>query len=222
MYEADPSMYLTKGSECKIVHFVRHAEGIHNAAARDQPDDFWGSLFNSPEMWDAPLNSAGKQQCEVLMEHITRSGIETDLVIVSPLTRTLQTAALSFGLACPKAPMLASELCRERIAVYTSEGRSNTSDLKRDWPKVDFSEITAETDPMFENKEEDDMVGARSLTFIDTLMARPESSIAVVSHSVFLQQLYRQFEHSLPADFHEKRQDFATLRTVAICPADKA
>jgi len=32
--------------------------------------------------------------------------------------------------------MVAHELCRERIAVYTSEGRSEKSSLVKNWPKV--------------------------------------------------------------------------------------
>lgn len=70
----------------------------------------------------------------------------------------LQTAQLSFGLTHPLIPTVAHELCRERIAKYTSEGRANTSVLKKDWPKVDFSLIEHETDPMFAFKEQDEQV----------------------------------------------------------------
>jgi len=83
--------------------------------------------------------------------------------------------------------MLASESCRERIAVYTSEGRANLSELKKAWPTVDFSLITSEQDPMFADKEEDSAVAARALQFINWVMALPERRIAVVTHSVFLQ-----------------------------------
>ncbi|KAJ1480019.1 hypothetical protein T484DRAFT_2828875 [Baffinella frigidus] len=59
--------------------------------------------------------------------------------------------------------MLACETCRERIGEYTSEGRAKTSELIVQWPKVDFSEIVSEEDPMFQNKEADAAVGERAL-----------------------------------------------------------
>ncbi len=43
---------------------------------------------------------------------------------------------LSFGETHPHTPFLAHELCRERIAVYASEGRSDTAHIKAGFPKV--------------------------------------------------------------------------------------
>lgn len=142
------------------------------------------------------------------------------MIVVSPLTRTLETASLSFGAAHPEIGMLASELCRERIAVYTSEGRARLSALKAAWPKVDFSEMSEEEDSMFAHKESDPLVARRALEFVDWLTKRPERRIAVVTHSVFLQNLYRNYSETLPTSFFEQRQDFATMKTVAVVPRD--
>jgi hypothetical protein len=51
-------------------------------------------------------------------------------------TNKYQTAMLSFGETHPRTPFLAHELCRERIAVYASEGRSDTALIKKNFPKV--------------------------------------------------------------------------------------
>eukprot|EP00285_Hemiselmis_virescens_P014227 CAMPEP_0173383944 /NCGR_PEP_ID=MMETSP1356-20130122/6514_1 /TAXON_ID=77927 ORGANISM="Hemiselmis virescens, Strain PCC157" /NCGR_SAMPLE_ID=MMETSP1356 /ASSEMBLY_ACC=CAM_ASM_000847 /LENGTH=237 /DNA_ID=CAMNT_0014339049 /DNA_START=320 /DNA_END=1033 /DNA_ORIENTATION=+ len=221
LFEAHPSMHLSQSDDkAKLVHFVRHAEGLHNAAHRDNEEKFWKELHNSPQMWDACLTKEGETQCAGLEEMILSEGIDVDLIVVSPLTRTLQTAELSFGQTHPKTPMIAHELCRERIAVYTSEGRSDTSVVAKRFPKVDFSLVTDEKDMMFDKKEKDSEVGARAQRFVEWLMTRPEKRIAVVSHSVFLQQLYLSYKETLPEDFYTERQDFAGLKTALICYAE--
>jgi len=218
LFPAHPSMHLHPSDEkSKLVHFVRHAEGLHNAAHRDREEEFWKTLFNSDEMWDAPLTKEGEAQCAGLEEVILSEGIDVDLIVVSPLTRTLQTAQLSFGKTHPKTPAIAHELCRERIAVYTSEGRTDTSVVAQRFPQVDFSLVTNEKDTMFQHKEKDEDVGARAKLFVEWLMARPESRIAVVSHSVFLQQLYLAYQETLPHEFYSERQDFAGLKTALLC-----
>ncbi len=178
--------HLTDAS-AKLIFFVRHAEGTHNAAAARDRALFMEKLFDSPTFWDAPLTPRGIEQCARLKTEIDAVGADVELIVVSPLTRTLQTGSLSFGAAYPSVRMLASESCRERIAVYTSEGRANLSELKKAWPKVDFSQLTSEQDPMFADKEEDSVVAARALHFMNWVMALPERRIAVVTHSVFLQ-----------------------------------
>lgn len=215
MFEADASMYLTD-EVSKLIFFVRHAEGTHNAAARDKNEEFRKNLFNSPTLWDAPLTPTGLEQCARLKSEIDSVGADVDLIVVSPLTRTLQTASLSFGTSQPLTPMLACETCRERIAVYTSEGRAQLSELKPKWPLVDFSQILSEEDKMFSQKEDDKVVAERALVFMNWLMQRPERRIAVVSHSVFLQNMYKNYSETLPASFFNERQEFAGMKTVAV------
>lgn len=57
---------------------------------------------------------------------------------------------------------------------------------------------------MFAVKEKDEEVGVRARKFLDWVMARQEKRIAVVSHSVFLQQLYLCFKDTLPDEFYTK------------------
>ena len=80
---------------------IRHAEGTHNVAAREFGSD--KILVNNPDFWDAPLTPTGVQQCLELRQALRvrpsqgRSFTHFDLVICSPLTRTLQTATHIFG-----------------------------------------------------------------------------------------------------------------------------
>jgi broad specificity phosphatase PhoE len=73
--------------------------------------------------WDAKLTEKGEQQCADLKEAIKARPhpLDVECVIVSPLTRTLQTAYLSLGAAEEEGapPFIANEMCRERIADFT-------------------------------------------------------------------------------------------------------
>jgi len=63
----------------------------------ERKEEFWEKLFDSPEMWDAPLTDKGKEQCAGLAQQIDQEGADVDLIVVSPLTRTLQVRILMPG-----------------------------------------------------------------------------------------------------------------------------
>mmetsp|Transcript_1084 Transcript_1084/g.2796 ORF Transcript_1084/g.2796 Transcript_1084/m.2796 type:complete len:112 (-) Transcript_1084:540-875(-) len=105
-------------------------------------------------------------------------------------------------------------MCRERMEVYASEGRTPIRRLRALFPQVDFSRIKNDGDEWWSTRENDEQVGLRSLVFLDHLMQLPYQRIAVVTHSVFLQCLYREFRSSLPSEFYSQRQGFAAMRVV--------
>ncbi|KAG0448793.1 hypothetical protein HPP92_027667 [Vanilla planifolia] len=78
--------------QCKILHLVRHAQGIHNVAAEKDH-----SAYLSEKYFDAHLTSLGWNQVDNLRRHVISSGLakKIDLVITSPLLRTMQTAVES-------------------------------------------------------------------------------------------------------------------------------
>ncbi|KAJ1403656.1 Histidine phosphatase superfamily, clade-1 [Sesbania bispinosa] len=79
---------------CKTIHLVRHAQGIHNVDG----DKNYKAYLKS-EYFDAHLTPLGWQQVDNLRKHVRASGLinRIDLVITSPLMRTLQTAVGVFG-----------------------------------------------------------------------------------------------------------------------------
>lgn len=105
---------------CKIIHWVRHAEGVHNVESRKNHD-----FLMSSSLFDSQLSPLGCQQVRDLRNHVRSSELlqKIDLVITSPLLRyssfvsketfkcscfedwcwrvivyrTMQTAALAFG-----------------------------------------------------------------------------------------------------------------------------
>ncbi|KAL2936573.1 Phosphoglycerate mutase-like protein 1 [Bienertia sinuspersici] len=131
-----PSLYPLH--HCKIIHLVRHAQGVHNIEGEKNH-----KAYMKPEYFDAPLTPLGWQQVDNLRKHVHDSGLykRIELVVASPLLRTMQTAVGVFGgegytdkmdvlpmmvanagssdrsaissLNCP--PIMAVELCREHL-----------------------------------------------------------------------------------------------------------
>ncbi|KAK6940289.1 Histidine phosphatase superfamily, clade-1 [Dillenia turbinata] len=170
----------------KTIHLVRHAQGIHNVEGEKDHD-----AYLSYDFLDAHLTPLGWQQVDHLRKHVHACGLskKIELVIVSPLLRTMQTAVGVFGgegysdginvpplmvknvgksqraaissLNCP--PFIAVELCREQLI-------ENDEDIL--W-KPDV-------------REEKEEVAARGMEFLNWLWTREEKEVAVVTHSSFL------------------------------------
>ncbi|GAX82897.1 hypothetical protein CEUSTIGMA_g10323.t1 [Chlamydomonas eustigma] len=74
--------------QTKLVHFIRHGQAFHNIAENHR----------SEEWFDAHLTPEGWRQAEQLRSRMVAETIQTpELVIVSPLTRALETVVGVFG-----------------------------------------------------------------------------------------------------------------------------
>ena len=186
----------------KQLLLLRHAEGRHDAAIRGRRD--WRALLREPALKDALLTPAGEAQAKALNAKLraNASFVPPELIVVSTLSRTIQTAALAFeGLDGDAKPYLSTELARERIAYNECDHRRTRSELQATWgpDTVDFSGVAEDDSLWTERKEvEPDEMNAtlcteRSREFLEFLMERPERRIAVVSHRVFLAHLLRPY-----------------------------
>jgi len=102
-----PGSVLVKKDRVKTILFIRHAEGTHNQAAREEGE----GAYKSWAWEDAELTTVGIAQAQDGLRRRVkgREGEEggeegeggteeaVDLVVVSPLRRTLHTAMLAFG-----------------------------------------------------------------------------------------------------------------------------
>ncbi|XP_018859845.2 phosphoglycerate mutase-like protein 1 isoform X1 [Juglans regia] len=190
---------------------VRHGQGIHNVEG-----DKNYKAYLSPDYFDAHLTPLGWQQVDNLRKHVHASGLSKtiDLVITSPLLRTIQTAVGVFGgegyadkadvlplmvanagnsgraaissLNCP--PIIAVEHCREHLGVHPCDKRRNISDYQFLFPAIDFSPIENDEDVLWKAniRETKEEVAARGLKFMNWLWTRKEKEIAIVTHSGFL------------------------------------
>ena len=169
----------------KKIHFIRHAEGHHNAATTLSGNndcltvDHAGQCPADHLLWDARLTDVGVAQAKSLRDHLAtrpsggQSFTSFDLVVVSPLTRTCETALHVFGRArkpgCPAfldagltpaqspearagqvtaAPrILVREECRERWGKFVCDGRRPISAIIKEFPDFDFSEVGCSPNP---------------------------------------------------------------------------
>ncbi|XP_050904832.1 phosphoglycerate mutase-like protein 1 isoform X2 [Lathyrus oleraceus] len=205
---AGPSLYPLHHS--KTIHLVRHAQGVHNVEGEKNHD-----AYLSYDYFDANLTPLGWKQVENLQKHVKANELpkKIELVVVSPLLRTMQTAVGVFGgeaytdgisepplmienvghsdhpsvsaLNCP--PFIAVELCREQMGQHPCDKRRTVGEYRHMFPGIDFSLIETDEDtwwkPEREKKEE---VTGRGLKFLEWLCTRKEKEIAVVTHSSFL------------------------------------
>ncbi|XP_019152877.1 PREDICTED: phosphoglycerate mutase-like protein 1 isoform X1 [Ipomoea nil] len=203
---------------CKTIHLVRHAQGFHNVEGEKD-----NNAYLLPHLFDANLTPLGWQQVDNLRKHVNSSGLSkrVELVVTSPLLRTIQTAVGVFGgegyaddiqglplmvtnagnssrpaissLNCP--PFLAMELCREHTGVHWCDKRRNISEYKPQFPAIDFSLIEHNDDILWKEdiRETDEELATRGMKFLNWLLTRKEKEIAVVTHSGFLIHTLRQF-----------------------------
>ncbi|KMZ56386.1 Phosphoglycerate mutase-like protein [Zostera marina] len=189
---------------CKTLHLVRHGQGTHNIVDVEELDEFHFDAYLTPQGW---------QQVDDLRRHVRSSGLfkKVDLVIVSPLLRTLQTAVGVFGgdsytdgiplmvenvgssdhpaiscLNCP--PFLALEKCREIISAYPCDKRRSVSEYRKLFPAIDFSMIENNDDILWDGVkiETNEELASRGVDFLNWLWSRKEKEIAIVTHSGLL------------------------------------
>lgn len=89
-----PRLTVLPMGHTKVLHLIRHGEGFHNVAGGADP-----AAYRHWDWEDAHLTPAGWEQALALRAHLAGLGpaFRPGLVVVSPLTRTLQTAAGVFG-----------------------------------------------------------------------------------------------------------------------------
>lgn len=244
-------------SRTKKVHFIRHAEGYHNVATKKTGDNRCllrgdGPASSHP-LYDARLTEEGIRQSEKLRQILARrpsggrSFTAFDLVVVSPLTRTCETAQHIFGrartpgtpafldpgrapegtlehkagISVPAPRVLVREECRERWGHYVCDGRRPIREIAAEFPEFDFSQMTLDDDAFYgDDRESDEHCCERGVRFLEWLNSRPEKCIAVVTHSSFLRHLFGQFGDNLHEDDKDNLQRLAgncELRSVVLC-----
>jgi broad specificity phosphatase PhoE len=192
----------------KVV-LIRHGVAQHNVLVNGQRPN-----LHDPQLLDPPLTYDGKQQALEIGERLsmwyrtTTLPLENEtpqLILVSPLTRCLQTATLAFlpghqyWTGKEKRQWVATELCREAYGMHYPDRRRNVSVLKQHWPLVEWDTTNistmAETDISWQPDKRETIpdVLHRIAQFWDLVVQRPEEDIVVVTHGVWMEACLNQY-----------------------------
>ncbi|KAK4225987.1 histidine phosphatase superfamily [Podospora fimiseda] len=157
---------------------VRHAQALHNVD-RDYT------------IHDPPLSELGRAQCLDLKSNLVPkipSQLDVELIIVSPMKRTIETALIAFPeLINRGVPIVAHAGWQENSSQCCDIG-SSLNDLPAEFPQVDFSQVDRTFPLKFRNEYaySRPAILARGQSVLKDLYERKEKAIIVVSHSGFL------------------------------------
>lgn len=154
---------------------------------------FYAVADNHIQDWTIPdpsLTDLGIQQCRELSEHLQRNlpiADEAELIVVSPLRRTLHTAQLGLDWLIERGvPVQPRGEWQENSNMPCDTG-THVETLVREFPQFSYDTVF----PEFPNKTgrwafSEEAILQRGSDCRRWLKSRPEKVIAVVTHSAFL------------------------------------
>jgi broad specificity phosphatase PhoE len=167
----------------KTIYWIRHAESFSNTS-----EGGW-------QIIDPGLTELGIVQCETLKKHISSEKIldNVDLILVSPLSRTLETCVKVFDDCFYKIPILSIEEIREQMDKPCHK-RKNISEKKNKFKPIDFSKLD-DYDKEFDKyngSESKTNVIKRCKKFIAWLKNQKQTNIIVITHGNFLYPMFNE------------------------------
>ena len=170
----------------KEIYLIRHAQSEANAAL---------DLDNPTFYYDARITPLGKKQALNTQKKL--KNIDFDLLLCSPLTRTLETFSLIFP--SPISNTIILPFVREHLDHSCDVGRQ-PSILKKEFNNLNFDEIenfwwnnNIPIDEKKINYESIDDLDKRIQKFKNWINERPEKKIALVSHGTFISRIIHFF-----------------------------
>ena len=140
-------------------------------------------------IFDAPITKLGESQAKRARLEVEKLNIKN--VIVSPFTRTLQTAQLIFG---NKLPFQINAEVREQL-VNSCDVGSPPQKLAEDFPHLNFNHLDecwwheGEKDYRGISVEPEELLMERADRFVDYMERECIQSTAIVSHGNFIRAL---------------------------------
>ena len=167
----------------KSLYLIRHGYALHNELF----PKLGVRAFRIPATIDAPLTHEGHLQA-IELGYSWKEKEEIELILVSPLTRALETCMNIFG--DTNIPIESHEFLREYpIGEDTCNKRSSLNLLKKKYPKINFN-LSDDEDTLWRenNRESINELENRLQIMIDYLKLKSEKKIAIIGHSSFIGQ----------------------------------
>lgn len=155
------------------MYFIRHGQSEFNI--------HFDRTGKDPQIPDSPLSSFGVHQVEAAAKKLAQTKIE--VIISSPYTRALQTAAAIAGVL--KAPIHVEPLVGER-RLYSCDIGTPVPTLKQRWSQVDFAAMPEEGEWWMPFHESASALEKRATAFSVKAAALRKDTTLVVSHWYFL------------------------------------
>ncbi|KAB8302472.1 hypothetical protein EYC80_005878 [Monilinia laxa] len=174
---------------------IRHAQALHNVSHKAR-----NYQLHDPALTDLGFGT----QCDELarfLENDVPLAQKIDLIVVSPMRRTLQTAQQGLGWLIKRGvPVILRPEWQENSDKPCDTG-TPIELMAKEWPQFDWSTV----DPLFPEKSgiygySKAALTERGITARKWLQQRPEKVIAVVSHSAFLRTCI-SYRHYANADY---------------------
>lgn len=171
----------------KTVHFIRHGEGVHNIAYYLYDT----AAYFMEEYRDPELTETGKDQA--ILARYSKPELQlVDMVLVSPLMRTMQTADIIFK---NHSNVHALSLIKEANYEHTCNQSKSTKDLRPLFPHVNYKTIDIDVFDQLDNKQKDLQ---KCFAILDQMLKQSEyKKIAIVSHHDFICE-FMKFKLSKP------------------------
>ncbi|KAF1970084.1 phosphoglycerate mutase-like protein, partial [Bimuria novae-zelandiae CBS 107.79] len=213
-----------EGESIKVLFLGRHGQGWHNVAESKYGTKNWDCYYSMLDgadgmTWsDAVLTEVGQGQAKDvhgLWQKLLPEGIPApETYYVSPLTRTIQTADLSFkGLALPDDKLYRpyiKELLREALGVHTCDRRSTASHILKEFPHITLEPNFSEPDVLWQANYREPRAARRYrlAQLLDDIFANDDNVfLSLTSHSGAIRSILTAFGH----------RDFA-LQTGGVIP----
>lgn len=174
----------------KIIYWIRHGESLSNISDSNH------------DIIDPELTFTGKSQCDELKKKIKSDNIDSkiDLIIVSPLTRTLETCSNVFDDLVNKIKFICLEEIREHID-KPCHMRKKKNLLVNKYKHIDFSNLTHDDDFLYKHYnglETKSNVIERCKKFVRWLKNRKEKNIVIITHGNFLYPMFNDVLKNVP------------------------
>ena len=165
----------------KNIYFIRHGEGYHNLRNYN---------YHNHHLLYPRLTTKGINQCFEVKQTIN----DMDIILVSPLRRTLETAEYIFG---KSNKFIAIENIREFVT-NECDFRESINDISKMFDYVNFNLINDDYD--YNKLESEEGINIRIDKFFLYLQKMKEKNIAVVTHGAFLYRFIKKYGDQLNID----------------------